>query len=292
LATVEVNPARVDQIGGKSNGSISATLSVPPDSYKYLTSGTGPALPTTYKPSAKIFVYKLDVNFEVEKLVYSGDMIPTTGTVQVVPPSNSLREARVEYFETQINTGSRSGLNLYEAGNYRAEVIFYIQEYGMNAGLAVGWAPTPVEVAGAAGLFTISDFALAPIAEARGEISVVVSIVPRRGATAAQIRELESIAAREGNIASTAARSFLSTQTQKSPAGSAERQPWFYTESVKVGGAPSWNFLVSAGQTHLSRIPTTQRDLNAVVARGNVVRSTAGGNFTVRTATNIRFFPQ
>jgi len=292
LATVEVLPAGVTQLGAKSNGTIAARLSIPPENYKGFAAGTSTFWPTTYKPTAKITVYKVDGQGNVGDLVYTGNMISMTGVVQVMPPSNSLREERIEYFESQINTGSRSGLNLYENGNYRAEVVFYIQEFGPQAGLAVGWEPTPIEVAGAAVEFTISDFALAPLAETRGEVSVSVSVVPRRGATPAQIAELQSLATREGSRASSSIRAFLNIHAQKNPAGSAARQPWFYSETVKTGGAPAWNFYIPYGQTYSSQVKNVQGELNSLVARGNISRTVPGGTFSVRTATNIRFFPK
>lgn len=147
-ARVEVNPASINSLGMKTHGSIVATLSLPPAHYKHLQPGTGWPFPTIYKPTAKLYVYRINGSGYDDKLVYTGDMPSVTGRVQILPPSNALIEGELETFATQLNTGSRSGLNLLEAGNYRAEVVFYVQELGMVQGLSVGWQPQFVEVAG------------------------------------------------------------------------------------------------------------------------------------------------
>lgn len=137
--------------------------------------------------------------------------------------------------------------------------------------------------------FSIGGFALAPVSEVRGEVSVSVRVIPRKGASAKQIAELQSFAAGEGARAAGAIRMFLSKHSQKPPRGSAERQPWFYSESAKVGGSPYWNFLVPSGQTYSDQVGVVQAELKKLTTSGNVNRTLAGGTFSVVTTNNIKF---
>jgi len=287
---VAVNPASINGLGTKTYGDIVASLGLPPEHYKHLKPGASwVQWPTTYKATAKLYVYRISGLGYDDKLVYEGEMPSVTARIQIMPPSNALIEGEVETFATQLNTGSRSGLNLFESGNYRAEVVFYIQEFGMKSGLSVGWEPQRIEVAGGAVEFSIGGFALAPVSEVRGEVSVYVRVIPRKGATAQQVAELQSGASREGARAAGAIRTFLGKHSQKSPVGSAERQPWFYSESAKSGGVPYWNFFVPAGQTYSDQVAGVQAELKKLLTLGNVTRTLPGGTFSVVTTTNIKF---
>jgi hypothetical protein len=288
-ASVNIQVAGIAQNGAKSNGVVAATLVVPAPRYKNVFSGHSFMPVTSYKATAKLSVYRVDSSSGRETLVFSGNMNPMTAKILRMPPSNSLVQDSMEFFETPVNNGTKGGLNLWEGGNYRAEVIFYIQEYGPVRALSIGWEPGLVEVAGAAAEFSIAKFALAPVTEVRGEVGVSVRVVPKRGATKAQIEALQAAASREGGMISESIRKFLSKQAVREPAGAAERQPWIYSESAKLGGSPSWIFYVVQGQTYSNQTRNTQAELVRLVKAGNVKRNLPGGSFDIVTNTNILF---
>jgi hypothetical protein len=173
-----------------------------------------------------------------------------------------------------------------EAGYYRAESIVYSLAPAIITGGRVS-DPAWVEAGGAAVDFSVNPVNLLPVDRAAGGLSVTATITPRRGATSAQISQLNTEAqARVAKIFAGAKTIF----DGQSAIGKSEptRLPWQVQVSHARSGLSS-SLTITSGQSFRHLVPQITSSLGSVVKNGTYSVSLPGGSITLRTFSGVQF---
>jgi hypothetical protein len=258
-------------------------------------------------------IYQLD-DGGGETLIHStnlsrlGWVAPATGTAnssgraaQSIGPIGSL-------FGASLSDTSKFPKQL-EAGEYRAEAVVrslvFVGEYYVPFGqrTAAAQSPAPrkinpgsedwiwVEAGGAAVEFDISSVNLWPVSVVSGNIALRATVTPRRGASRAQIAQLNQAATNSVHSAQDQIWNYTKPHTELAGAGTPHRKPWVVSHESTTPDRLGY-FVIHEGESYSHSVSTIQNEIRDLCRRLSTRTTLPGGTVSISVSSTVQFRPE
>jgi len=145
-----------------------------------------------------------------------------------------------------------------------------------------------IEVGGAAVEFAVSDINLWPVVAVEGSLTVKVSAIPRRGASRAQIDQLNRQAVDIFHKTQDQIWKYTKVHTELAPVGSPHREPWHVYYNDVVTGKYGY-FVVSSGESYAHAATAIQTEIKDLCRRLSVRVVLPGGTITTSVSNGLQF---